>query len=59
MCLGSVDLRELGQMYFYDIDVRIIRFLLLSHAGPMLRAGDEEAKAHAIGLAVAKCAAGP
>ncbi|CAK7239197.1 MAG: DExD/H-box ATP-dependent RNA helicase dhh1 [Sporothrix thermara] len=39
------------RMYFYDIDVRIIRFLLLSHAGPMLRAGDEEAKAHAIGLA--------
>ena len=29
VCLGSMDLRPLQQVYFYDFDVRIIYFLFL------------------------------
>lgn len=36
VCLGSVDLRLLHQVLYYDIDVRIIYFLLLSYGGTKL-----------------------
>lgn len=36
VCLGSVDLRQLDQIYYYDFDVRIIYFLLLSYGGTKL-----------------------
>lgn len=42
VCLGSVDLRPLGQMWFYDFDVRIIRFMLLSYGGTEVRAAEED-----------------
>ncbi|KAI2615512.1 hypothetical protein GGR54DRAFT_612797 [Hypoxylon sp. NC1633] len=37
VCLGSVDLEPLGQVLFYDFDVRIIYFLLLSYGGTRLK----------------------
>ncbi|KAL6854712.1 hypothetical protein ACO1O0_005837 [Amphichorda felina] len=44
VCLGSVDLKSLGQVFFYDIDVRIIHFILLSYAGTEVKvvAGDSK-----------------
>lgn len=43
VCLGSVDLRLLDQIYFYDVDVRMIYFLLLSYGGaPLQNCGDQE-----------------
>ncbi|KAM3504235.1 hypothetical protein MY11210_008431 [Beauveria gryllotalpidicola] len=41
VCLGSIDLRPLGQVYFYDFDVRIIRFLLLSYGGTEVKSKDK------------------
>lgn len=36
VCLGSMDLRPLRQVFFYDFDVRIIYFLFLSYGGSKL-----------------------
>ncbi|OAA62573.1 Protein kinase-like domain protein [Niveomyces insectorum RCEF 264] len=43
VCLGAVDLRELDQVLFYDIDVRIIRFLFLSYGGTRIKAAPDAA----------------
>ncbi|KAM3428823.1 hypothetical protein NHJ13734_008431 [Beauveria thailandica] len=48
VCLGSIDLRPLGQVYFYDFDVRIIRFLLLSYGGAEVKASEDKLRAHII-----------
>ncbi|KAF4123458.1 hypothetical protein GMORB2_6159 [Geosmithia morbida] len=45
VCLGSVDLKPLGQVFYYYFDVRIIRFILLSYGGTEVRAGDEASRA--------------
>jgi serine/threonine protein kinase len=46
--LGSVDLKSLGQVFFYDIDVRIIHFILLSYAGTEVKAVAGNSKTHII-----------
>ncbi|KAL1910184.1 hypothetical protein Sste5344_004096 [Sporothrix stenoceras] len=48
VCLGTVDLKPLGQVYYYDFDVRIIRFLLLSYGGTQMRVLDSRAKARIV-----------
>ncbi|ATY66815.1 ATP dependent RNA helicase (Dhh1) [Cordyceps militaris] len=48
VCLGSIDLEPLGQVYFYDFDVRIIRFILLSYGGTEVKGGKDKARAHTI-----------
>ncbi|EFW99088.1 hypothetical protein CMQ_5509 [Grosmannia clavigera kw1407] len=48
VCLGSVDLKPLKQVFYYDLDVRIIRFMLLSYAGTEVRARRDETKARII-----------
>ncbi|KAF4121495.1 hypothetical protein GMORB2_1902 [Geosmithia morbida] len=48
VCLGSVDLKPLGQVYFYDLDVRIIRFIFLSYGGIEVEARGDESRARII-----------
>ncbi|KAF4125460.1 hypothetical protein GMORB2_4300 [Geosmithia morbida] len=48
VCLGSVDLEPLGQVFFYDVDVHIIRFLLLSYSGTEVRASGDESRTRII-----------
>ncbi|ROT38428.1 hypothetical protein SODALDRAFT_333001 [Sodiomyces alkalinus F11] len=47
VCLGSVNLRLLQQTLFYDIDVRLIYFLLLSYGGAKLAKPVDDPKAQA------------
>lgn len=49
VCLGTVDLRPLQRILYYDIDVRLIYFLLLSYGGPKLaRPADPKAEARIV-----------
>ncbi|KAF4123991.1 hypothetical protein GMORB2_5707 [Geosmithia morbida] len=42
--LGSVDLQPLDQVYFYDFDVELVHFLLLSYGGTEITTGREESR---------------